>query len=47
MFKSKYFNLGMVMMIHAVNNTVAGNIQFAYDVCIAMEKYCNKELGQP
>ena len=45
MFRSKYFNVGKVVCTATVNNEMMENKQFAKDIFSAMERYCNKDLG--
>lgn len=45
MFKSKYFNMGKIVVTSGINEAMNENDMFRLDVLLALDKYSNKDWG--
>lgn len=45
MFTSKYFNMGKVVVTHAINEIMAENNRFALEISLSLKRYSVKDWG--
>ena len=45
MYKSKFFNIGKVVVTSGINEAIAENQKFAWEVELSLQRYCVKDWG--
>ena len=45
MIKSKFFNIGKIVVSRGVNTAMGENNRFAAEVCLSLQRYCIKDWG--
>lgn len=45
MYKSKYFNMGKVVVTHGINETMKENKRFALEVGVSLQRYAIRDWG--